>query len=501
MAPEVIKQSGYDFKADIWSLGITALELAEGEPPYSDVHPMKALFLIPRLSPPALSGEFSGAFKDFVRLCLQRDPKDRPIAKTLLDHDFIKRARKATYLTELVERYELWRATNPKAAADEEDDDDYPEVCPEPEEDNDMWDFGTVRPRGRAAGLRPMRSKKAESHSRGAVDWDVNDEPVQDTRLSNPTRPRPRPPQTENKPSVPVMSSLANMPPPPSPSRRTPTESRPQTPSHLQKPAHTPQRESPGTSEYDRALQQSLAEDLGFLQLDSSPADPSTSPNRRAPVPGDEVSGNPSPRRTTPPRPPQKTPLPQPANGSAGLSHRSDAESHFQFQHTSPPMSTAPPRRPPPNYPSSAQADAVGRRPAATENPIPRPSSQGISPNHGEPPVARERPPANEATAMNAVILPALRSAIDRRASLVAEIARKSVPNAAEDPDGRRRALEFQSRHKRTQEIIEIIARDLWSGLSRIEEYDHQAPIEMSPSATTFMEGFLEEIVDRVSHL
>lgn len=86
--------SSYDCRCDVWSVGITAIELAEGEPPLSDLHPMRALFQIPRNPPPQLAQPelHSAELLDFVRQCLVKDLEQRPFSRQLLRHPLLQHA-------------------------------------------------------------------------------------------------------------------------------------------------------------------------------------------------------------------------------------------------------------------------------------------------------------------------------------------------------------------------------------------------------------------------
>eukprot|EP00007_Cunea_sp_BSH-02190019_P003150 CAMPEP_0174238248 /NCGR_PEP_ID=MMETSP0417-20130205/10669_1 /TAXON_ID=242541 /ORGANISM="Mayorella sp, Strain BSH-02190019" /LENGTH=308 /DNA_ID=CAMNT_0015317065 /DNA_START=75 /DNA_END=998 /DNA_ORIENTATION=- len=110
IAPEIIKGLPYDTKADIWSVGITVIELATGNPPYVELDPMKVLYLIPKNQPPQLEGQFSKHIKDFVKVCLQKDPRKRPSARDLLKHKFLKKQPKTKEsVLELITRYRDWK--------------------------------------------------------------------------------------------------------------------------------------------------------------------------------------------------------------------------------------------------------------------------------------------------------------------------------------------------------------------------------------------------------
>eukprot|EP00826_Nyctotherus_ovalis_P060777 TRINITY_DN8567_c0_g1_i2.p1 TRINITY_DN8567_c0_g1~~TRINITY_DN8567_c0_g1_i2.p1 ORF type:complete len:428 (-),score=125.64 TRINITY_DN8567_c0_g1_i2:135-1418(-) len=109
MSPELIKEDAYTKKTDIWSLGIAAIEMAEGEPPYHNINPISAMSIIESKPASGLTEPdlWSPEFNSFVAMCLQVDPKHRPTTSELLAHPFVLKSKGREVLAELVKENHL----------------------------------------------------------------------------------------------------------------------------------------------------------------------------------------------------------------------------------------------------------------------------------------------------------------------------------------------------------------------------------------------------------
>nr|POE63460.1 serine/threonine-protein kinase svka [Quercus suber] len=512
MAPEVIKQSGYDHKADIWSLGITALELAMGEPPYSDIHPMKVLFLIPKNPAPVLEGNFSKDFKDFVFRCLRKEPKERPSARDLLRHPWVRKAKRTQYLTELIERHERWQATHWRDKDNHEDD--FREDSPvHDSEEEDLWDFGTVRPvakRGNdALGLRAMNEsgmnsrnshmqqsmgKRSVSNKENAYAEEVKEAGRGTIKGSMLPPPLPKTP-SPSKRSAPLQSPgiATKVPLPASPMRKpVPTaQTPPQSPKNVQlhispKAPATPQDASLLNDDF---LQQSIASDMskymkGFSLKDDPVAPPAlrqitsiSNPNASH-VPSQiqpALTDRPSVCRSQSTNELYQKPLPSfapPANGSR--SNVQQVEIKQCLQQTKPAL----------NGPFAGNASSSSRHP----------TSQSTS----EPLHLTPHDP-NAVTALSSVVLPALESALHRR-SYQLSLQQKSHNDRAAAQQGTADTAAEQDmllkRHTHDQ------IRKCMSKVSRlfreIDHWDGVAPVGMGDGVEALLEGFLEEVLCRV---
>lgn len=523
MAPEVIKQSGYDHKADIWSLGITALELAKGEPPYSDIHPMKVLFLIPKNPPPSLQGGFSKPFKDFVDLCLRRDPRERPSAKELLKHPFIRRAKKTTYLTELIERYERWQAIHGNAGSDEDDEEDSQRVNSNHPGDEDLWDFGTVRPAGgRGRGLKPLGDSATNaraSTSRTSEEKNGSLKMLTEVTGRHPnqllggetvkigsasgSQYRDHSPLWQPIDTSPLMppGMAASVPLPPSPNKVHPHLSSAENPAGTTHILQQPHNISPQPNEYGRNLQESLAKDLNFLNLGTDPGardlqdenfqatQPPILPRPGQPtklpptpmklqeVPPFQRQSRDQPLRNLPiqPAPPPKQQLQQ--SSPSFLQQRLPSFSPGHFLPSQQPLPQLPPIQQRENGGQSGTAAHRQSTDSNTSATFPAPS------------------PNAELTALSGVIVPALEAALRRRSYNLNMAALRSNKS---DAAGRTAANDLAMKRQYAHEKLKKLVMKAAGVFAEIEKWDSEAPVGMGEEVNAFLEGFLEEILVRV---
>ncbi|CAD0081537.1 unnamed protein product [Aureobasidium vineae] len=507
MAPEVIKQSGYDHKADIWSL---------------------VLFLIPKNPPPQLEGDFSQAFKDFVNLCLRKEPKERPSAKELLKHPWIRRAKRTTYLTELIERYERWQARH---GGREEDDDDIREVSPpRTSDEEDLWDFGTVRPLSRRApGLKVMNEAAMNTRNQTSVP-----EPQSPTKQSASR-------VGEENSSRRTVRAAPSMPPPPlprdlSPSKR-PSSSSGTVPPSPSVAARVPLPASPIKKINDDFIQQSIAADmtsymngLSINERTNEPARPSTpSAQKQTSASNHNLSRSPE-KPAYAPFPLERTS----SSLSVQQQHHQQQQQQQQQQNQQQPQQTRPqqqqplpalaPRR---SSPSAWPGTPAASKPQASESQgrlrqdsdvqirarqgpdaqlktqqsfdsmqssssSSRPSSSSSSSMTG--PSSLAPPPQNdEITALSGVVIPALEAALHRRAYQLSQLQKSASTQSKPAPSPQDILLKRQA-HEQIRRLVSKVGRLM----KDIDHWDSVAPVGMGDGVEGFLEGVLEEVLCRV---
>jgi serine/threonine-protein kinase 24/25/MST4 len=469
---------------------------------------MKVLFLIPKNPAPELEGNFTKAFKEFVEMCLQKDPRKRPTARDLLKHPFVRRAKKTSYLTELIERYERWAVHHKH---DDDDSDVDQEQSPQPAAYNeDLWDFGTIRPAGGRGTTRTGLHTMGESatNARSSRSSESGSDYGERPRSVSPTKPKDagfvsnvdtvkagnvansnqqRQPSPQRRP-VPQMApqSPSKVPLPPSPEKLShPGLETPRPPPPQFKPL--PVTDSP---DYDRSIQEQLQRDMGFLNIGT----PTPSPQQPALAPAAQLQSTPNlsqlQRPTTqqqqmpkigpmklPEIPPFKgqQPLQKITNQLPPLPHMQQQQSYgvgVGVQNSIPRQAS---QQPLPALPSKVRDSTptrdLGSESSRTPNAMPLPA----------PPNAD-----GELDALNDVIFPALEEALKRRQYRLQQAFR----NTGATPKQQR----AQAAHEKLRKLVYKLAHVC----KEIDHWDKQEPVGMGKDVDVFLEGLLEEILVRV---
>lgn len=503
MAPEVIKQSGYDHRADIWSLGITALELANGEPPYADIHPMKVLFLIPKNPAPKLEGNFSKAFKDFVELCVQKDPKERPSARELLKHPFVRRAKKTSYLTELIERHERWAMQN--VDNDNDSDDGHEEARQPVKVNEDLWDFGTIRPvGGRGAGRSGLNTMgDSATNARSSRSLENEDDYAERPREQSPSKMKDSG-YVSSADTVKANSPVASNFRQGSPQRRPIPGAQPQSPTKVPLPPSPEKHRSqiletpkafqhqslhqPSDTEspdYDRSLQEQLQRDMAYLKLDIPLFKPKESPTQ---LPNTEP---------LPPRPTNQHPLPKvgPIKLPEIPPFRGGPQSSPKI--TNQPAPSVSKQQPLPPLAQPQVTQNINSRPASQQAlPAMPPKTQDLSttrelsvPESSQVLTGMPSPapnPTGELDALNDVIFPALEESLKRRQYRLQQAFKATGPTPKQQ--------RAQAAHEKLRKLVYKLAHVY----KEIDHFDKQEPVGMGQEVDVFLEGLLEEILIRV---